>query len=97
MVRPLLPADPKAPAAWSDWWTFLCGPPPCTRGGKRSQCLPSCTGCRSRFRRAEPRMEGSNGGCFEKAGSEGSPSGRPNVVRELPAAEIEDNRIQNSE
>jgi alpha-D-xyloside xylohydrolase len=26
IVRPLFLADPKAPQAWSDWWTYLYGP-----------------------------------------------------------------------
>ncbi|MDM7994392.1 MAG: glycoside hydrolase family 31 protein [Acidobacteriota bacterium] len=26
IVRPLFLADPKAPAAWSNWWTYLYGP-----------------------------------------------------------------------
>jgi len=25
IVRPLFTADPKAPAAWSHWWTYLYG------------------------------------------------------------------------
>jgi alpha-glucosidase (family GH31 glycosyl hydrolase) len=47
IVRPLFLAEPKAPAAWTNWWTYLYGPDllvsPIWEKGKRTQqvYLPS--------------------------------------------------------
>jgi alpha-glucosidase (family GH31 glycosyl hydrolase) len=47
IIRPLLMVDPKAPEAWSNWWTYLYGPDllvsPVWEKGKREQevYLPS--------------------------------------------------------
>jgi len=47
IVRPLFLADPKAAAAWTNWWTYLYGPDilvsPVWQKGKRAQevYLPS--------------------------------------------------------
>ncbi|MGO9476410.1 MAG: glycoside hydrolase family 31 protein [Limisphaerales bacterium] len=47
IVRPLFLVEPKAPAAWSNWWTYLYGPDilvsPVWRKGQRTQevYLPS--------------------------------------------------------
>jgi alpha-D-xyloside xylohydrolase len=41
IVRPLFLADPAAPAAWSQWWTYLYGPDllvsPVWQKGQRTQ------------------------------------------------------------
>ena len=41
IVRPLFLVDPNAPAAWSNWWTYLYGPDllvsPVWEKGKREQ------------------------------------------------------------
>ena len=41
IVRPLFLVDPKAPAAWSNWWTYLYGPDllvsPIWQKGQRTQ------------------------------------------------------------
>jgi len=41
IVRPLFLVEPKAPAAWSNWWTYLYGPDlvvsPIWEKGKRDQ------------------------------------------------------------
>jgi alpha-D-xyloside xylohydrolase len=47
IVRPLFLAEPDAPAAWSNWWTYLYGPDilvsPVWQKGQRTQevCLPA--------------------------------------------------------
>ena len=49
IVRPLFLVDPKAPAAWTNWWTYLYGPDllvsPIWEKDKRTQevYLPSGT------------------------------------------------------
>ena len=64
IVRPLFLADPKARAAWSNWWTFLYGSDilvsPIWEKGKRSQevYLPA----RSRWRNAWNPADVRNGG-----------------------------------
>lgn len=55
-VRPLFMADPKAAAAWSNWWTYLYGPDllvsPIWEKGKRQQSvyLPSGSKWRDAWR-----------------------------------------------
>jgi alpha-D-xyloside xylohydrolase len=59
VVRPLFLIDPKAPAAWSNWWTYLYGPDllvaPIWEKGKRSQdvYLPAGTRWRDAWRAAK--------------------------------------------
>jgi len=52
IVRPMFMVDPKAPAAWSNWWTYLYGPDlvvsPIWEKGKRDQEVYLPAGCQWR-------------------------------------------------